>query len=611
MKKLGKIALALMLCLSLVAGVTAFAAPQGDVHTNCGGNCGNNPVIILPGISMSPSVVYDENGEKAVDGNGKVLQGGLMIIDSTEVVDFALKSLILPLLATLFTQKDAMGFTDKIYETICVAFDTQKTLDDGSSKHDVRVAEMPWPVSEMDNGKDYDKNWFYRTYPVADVVAKIGEDHCYVFNYQLIGNPVDAAAKLNDFIQTVKAQTGHSKVNFINLSLGGSVFTAYIDQFGHADLGKVINGVALLDGSELFARLLAREFNLSDQFIFHEFFPMIMDQEGPGAWAGYLINLLVRFLPRSVFEDTLTRLTDGLLETFILNAGQFWAMVPSAKYPELAQRYLADPAKAAFKVKTDAFYQAQLNLKQNILDAVADGVIVQNLAGTNLGIGEQRYTFFSIIADSDKINSDGVIHLGSTTLGATAAPLGEKLSDEYLAGKDPKYISPDQSFDLSTALLPDNTWVFIGQHHEADDNAALMNLAQELVLNDELVNVNSNPEKHPQFNKVCNIDNVKKNLQPKAIAALKEYNDGNVQYTADQVAKLEAAIARGEAAMKTFIGDQDMIAEAELALILILTELNMLQPKVETFDLYAILTPILKVLSKAVLKFHGAIGYFD
>ena len=70
------------------------------------------------------------------------------------------------------------------------------------------------------------------------------------------------------------------------------------------------------------------------------------------------------------------------------------------------------------------------------------------------------------IAPSWALEGDAVIETSSSSLGAVTAPLGDYFSDEYLADKDMKYISPDKTIDASTCLFPEKTWFIKGVLHE-------------------------------------------------------------------------------------------------------------------------------------------------
>lgn len=94
-----------------------------------------------------------------------------------------------------------------------------------------------------------------------------------------------------------------------------------------------------------------------------------------------------------------------------------------------------DKDHAVLKAKTDRYHQAQLNLRKNVLAAHAAGVKIDSIAGANLAFGDIEYSYFSIIKSALDTNSDGIIQLSSTTMGATGAAPGQKLPDSYKPAK--------------------------------------------------------------------------------------------------------------------------------------------------------------------------------
>jgi hypothetical protein len=79
--------------------------------------------------------------------------------------------------------------------------------------------------------------------------------------------------------------------------------------------------------------------------------------------------------------------------------------------------------------------------------------------------------------------SDNVIETANSSLGATTAALGQIFSEEYLAGKDMKYISPDKTVDASTCLFPEKTWFIKDLSHEV--TSATIPLHKELLFTAE------------------------------------------------------------------------------------------------------------------------------
>ena len=461
------------------------------------------PTIILPGISQSVSYLADENGNPVKNKDGKELSGGLMIIDDSTVINKALKHLLFPALLTLITQKEHLGFTDKIYDFACDIFDIQASTPDGVPKQSLKTITFDTSLAGM---SEKDKEDFYKDVPLQEYVNAVGEENVYLFAFPLLGTPVENGKNLQDYINWIKAETGAQKVNLAPLSLGGTVLTAWAN-YEHAnydDINKIINVVSLLNGTDIMGDFFARDFILEDQFINADFFPRVMKESSGDATVGYLINILLRIFPRAIFEKTLTRAVDGVLDTFILNAPQFWAMVPKERYPGLADRYLdldKYPEKALLRQKTDAFYAAQQNLEANFLDMVENhGVKIYNICGYNMDFGVQNYNFFGIMKSSLTTNSDALIPIQSTSIGATAAPAGKQLDADYLAGvANQAYISPDKSLDASTCLFPDRVWFFRDAHHEFGRSDLTIEIAVRIITG-EVEDIYTDTDKYPQFN---------------------------------------------------------------------------------------------------------------
>ena len=70
MKKLFRKAIALCLCIALLASMTLIGASATDRITDCNGECEHYPAIIVPGLGQSDTWVLDENGEFVYDEEG-------------------------------------------------------------------------------------------------------------------------------------------------------------------------------------------------------------------------------------------------------------------------------------------------------------------------------------------------------------------------------------------------------------------------------------------------------------------------------------------------------------------------------------------------------------
>lgn len=603
MKKFSTRAISLFMAVVMLIGVCSI---MSFAETNDTCDCGHCPVIILPGINHSPTYLYDDKNEPVLDKNGDQIGGTLLIIAVDRLLDEVLPKAIFNVLGSLLLQRD-LGLTDAVYKAACTAFGIQACDKNGDMVNNLQTKRWNYPLSQM---TDDEVEWVYRMVPMKSLVDAIGENHTYFFTFNLVGNPMDSADDLDEYIDMVREQTGHDKVNLIPVSLGGTILTAYLDSYGHDKINEIVGAVACLDGTDIIADMMDRKFNLSDNFLYHEFIASIFeDSEGYGTY-GYLINTALRILPRDVVNGVLTAAMSGILDTMIINCPQFWAMVPSDRYNALAQRYLTGNDYYWLREKTDRFQQARLNLKDNILAAADDGVEVSFIAGSGLNFGDQEYPYFAIMDSANKVNSDGIINLESTTLGAFGAVNRGKLPENYTqrytnpAYPDYSYLSPDGSVDVSTAVLPDNTWIFLGQHHEVGNNDVVLNLAKSLLLN-EVNDVHSNPEKWPQFNYSCHTKSLRRWLVPDA----KKIDPSTL--SAEDAAELSAAIAQAEEVLGATIADEEKAQAAEKRLTDILVKIGAREAEKDTKVADSIGEAITKGISWVLLKLMGGKGFFD
>ncbi len=615
MKKTAKKLISVVLAISLVFSVCAVAfsvsASTGYAEFNsveeaaeklaASGN--HYPLVIAPGINHSPVYLCDENNEIIFDEDGNTTNGTLLLVNTDNLVPLILKHVAVPLILMLLTQSDC-GLAAGLQVLVDDVLSLQKTHPDGSLENNLQLKDFHFPLSKFDENSfdgEYDREWFYRQLPIRAYTDIVGEDEVYLYTFNLVGNVMESAKGLNDFIKFVKEETKSDKVNLLNVSLGGTVFTAYMDQFDASeDINEIVSVVAVHDGTEIIADFFQREWNLTDESIYCDLFPYIMSIESDSAALGYLINILLRILPRAELELILTSVYDVLFENMLHNTSQFWAMLPSSAYPDLAERYLSDEEHAQLRESTDAFYQAQLNLTDNIQEFMDKGGQFNTICGYGLFFGEQEYSFFAVADSYNKVNSDGIIQIQSTSLGATSALPGEKL-----AVADDTYLSPDKSVDASTCAFPNNTWFFENQHHEIGGNDVALRLAIELMLDESLVDVNSNPSRWPQYNGTRNTKWVTRSYFPDAA----ELDRSTL--SAEQNAELDAALAEAQAMLNRTIIDVEGDAATVERLYQALVFCGAYDAEEDTSTQDTILNSIAKFASDLVYKFVGPKGFFD
>ncbi len=498
------------------------------------------PTVILPGISQSISYLADENGDPALNADGEELSGGLLIIDSSTIMNTLLKNLLLPLSTALIMQKTSDALAEGVYNTVCDVFAIQSSDKNGNPVNNLKTIEYKTSVAGMSQD---DRDYFYRMIPMQSITEEVGEDNLYLYAFPLIGDPMQSAAGLDEYIQFIKEEKGVDKVNIVTISLGGTILTAYLElkkDTGYEDVNRVVNVVSCLDGTDVMGDFFLRNFNIEDEFLFHRYLPMIMkESEGYGT-LGYVINIALKIFPKEVVYTILTAAVDGILDTLMLNCPQFWAMIPSDRFEDCKAKYnyiWTDPEYAELAVKLDAFRTAKLNLEDNLLALNSNGKLVHNICGYGLDYSVMDYCFFGIMKSSDTTNSDAIIDIDSTSLGATYVPAGEILGDE-IRYSETAIISPDGSIDISTCLFPENVWLFEGQHHEVGRNDVIIKLVGKLITG-EIKSVNDMSEEFPQFNGNRNTKNITRWYLEEAEGVLNAEDQS--MYTQADLIELQAA----------------------------------------------------------------------
>ncbi len=520
------------------------------------------PTVILPGISQSVSYLADENGDPFLNANGDELSGGLLIIDEAALPSVLVNDLLVPLTRSLINQKDA-GLSEGVYNTVKDLFKLQSSNKRGEPMYNLQTISYETSVAGMSQD---DRDYFYRMIPMQSITAEVGEDNLYLYAFPLIGDPMESAAGLNDYIQMIKEQKGVDKVNIVTISLGGTILTAYLDLYkdtGYPDVNMVVNVVSCLHGTDIMGDFYLRQWNLEDEFFFHEYIPLIFEESEGYSTYGHLINVAIKIFPKQVVYAILTAAVDGILDTLMLNCPQFWSMIPTDRFDDAKAKYSfiwEDPSYAVLAKKIDRFHTAAVNLDDNLVTLRTNSVnnaLVHNLCGYGLDYGKYDYNFFAAMASCKVTNSDAIIDIDSTSLGATYAKAGTILDDEILF-RDGAIISPDGSIDASTCLFPNNVWFFQGQHHEVGRNDVVIKLVGKLISN-QIKSTADMADAYPQFNGNRNTKNIFRWYLEEAEGVLNA--EDKSMYNEDDLIELQEAYDEAKALLETTICEAS-VAEA-------------------------------------------------
>ncbi len=432
------------------------------------------PCVILPGIGQSKVELVDKKGEKIkmawpLDVDGEALMNQLKA----------------PLMKMMLFRKDA-GFSDKVASMLKDIADPIVSLPDGSMKNNLKVVSYPNSLAECTADE---KRYIYKMVPLQMLSERIGEENLYFFAYNSFGDTYETAELLSDFIDRVKEKTGSDKVNLVPVSLGGALSTAYFQLFRHKkDVKRVMYFVAALGGSHLIADVMEKAVKTENGLAMVEMLANAKTAESLGG--------LLKMMPEGVFEATVDKALDTLNKEVLGNSLSMWGIIPPERYKALAERYLSDKTHALLKEKADRFYEYRIHFPETVRELEEEGVEFFAVCGYGLPL--------MALAKTDKMSSDGIIHISSTTLGALSAPLGEKLTsfpEEGRVCKDSthSHLSPDGTVDAAYGLWPERTWYFASQEHDATAyNDKALGVAARVLSDDSFTDIYSDAD-YPQF----------------------------------------------------------------------------------------------------------------
>ncbi len=542
MKKIISVLLVFALAFSMVS-LTASA----QVKTECEGNCDTCPAIVVPGIGQSNVWALDENGDYLLDEDGDRISCFPAVFDVKSIV----LKVLFPALLTLVTQMD-FGLSDALCDVVVDAFAVNMCDEKGKNTGNIEIEKYLKSVAEC---SEYEKEQIYDNIPLQAFSELAGEDHLYYFAYTSFGNNYDIVTELYEFIQMVKEETGHDKVNIVPISMGGSLANGLFEYYPDVmdDIAKVVYIVPALNGSTIVGDLYTKNFAFFDtDFLYNGFLETLMDEED-----ARMIEVIARILPDEVLTGVLKNVANCLVEDVAANITSLWGLCPKEYYLKAAEDLLAD--KPEIKKQTDKFYKAQVNSLANIQKLVDKGVQVFNIVDYDVPL-------YQIGTSWNNDNADGVIHLSSTSMGAKSALCGKTLGENYKQANTSKncsdpthnHVSPDGVVDASVGLLPDTTFYFDGQGHEQTArNDIIISLATRLLATNDIKDVYSTPD-YPQFNGRRDLRGLKNTYIPTA-----EKVDTSA-LSSEVAAELETALAEAKAFVaKTacYDGEQKKVEE--------------------------------------------------
>ncbi len=410
MKKITALCLALLMALSLVP--VSLAA---EVDT-----C---PIIYLPGISSS-DLYHDVN-----DPTSEI------VFPSVDEVKKMVTDEIVPALIVYAADKDADKLAGVLSDQFNIIFAGHFNNPDGSPKGN-SGAIVKYPSSVSKNSR-------------------------VTFDWDWRSDPFAAAEKLDNFIDYVIEKSGCSKVALASHSLGSVVILTYLNVYGDDKISGIVYDTPVVDGVNYLGEFLVGNFETDGEALIstvsgilsasddEELAESIMDVftlAGIPAELSGLLNSAIDEVTPVIFRDTMVPL--------FACWPSIWAMVPEGDFDAAVDyiftNYLTDEDSKVLRAKIEKYNdEIRADRHEKLLEFDEEGRFAVI----------SRYGYSSLpLMDRWAETGDTVVETKSSSLGATTAPVGSVLGDDYLADKDAAFISPDKTVDASTCLFRDKTW---------------------------------------------------------------------------------------------------------------------------------------------------------
>ena len=166
----------------------------------------------------------------------------------------------------------------------------------------------------------------------------------YHFWYDWRLDPIESAAKLNDYIKDVKHITGADKVGINASCLGTIVTTTYVKMYGVGDIQGIGYTGSLANGAEFLSEAISGKFDINSNainrilmdsayiglFDFDEFVETSIDL----VVASGLVDYLEADIRKNIYDKLVYGVTSALALSTIFTYPSYWAAVSKEDYAQ-------------------------------------------------------------------------------------------------------------------------------------------------------------------------------------------------------------------------------------------------------------------------------------
>lgn len=481
--------LSFLLCVLMLLPVAAVAEAAGGV----------TPVIVVSGFGSYP-LYSTESGEETQ-----------VFPPQTKDIMSVVGNSVLPFAGSAVSG-DWNLFADKCFGKIySKLFEIISCDETGESRHSVSAVSFPLSVNNYPEILEH-KNEEDEQGVTKAIASAVGAENVYYFNYDWRLDPLKTADDLNAYIENVKSEKTAEKVILVPCSMGGVITNSYLYKYGSQSIEKIIYCLVASKGIDLVGELFSKNVEIDTDMLLERLFSF----ERGDIFTQTLISALQTGVEMT---PALSKAVDSFVKKFISGSNDrayneillvsfasmpgMWSFCPDSYYENAKNTMFPDGGNSEFIKRLDEYhYNVQNKAEELIKNAQANGCEAYITASYG-------YVGFPA-AKSAWEQSDCLVETKNESFGATCAPYGETLGENYAAkgtvcsDEGHNHLSRDGIIDASTCLLPEKTWFIKYMKHVGFKNGSeASELLIWLVTSEEELTIYSN-EKYPQFTEFNN-----------------------------------------------------------------------------------------------------------
>lgn len=396
---------------------------------------------------------------RGLDFNGLILDQGTK--NERPALSINVPKLIFGIVKTLTLSifGGTEGFVDGVID---VAGDILSPLacdKNGNTVQNVSVKEYDKNMASYPEKIESSQNQDSEAGVVAEACERYGAENVYYVTYDWRLDPYKTADKINARVNLALKESGCNKVKLICCSMGGVMTQAYFDKYGYEKiescmfLSTAIYGAYSasdpLSGKVSFDKSTLNNF-LNGALSDLSWLWSALDSSGVTDGLIAFANNLADNYKDKIYDEL-------LMDTFACMPG-IWAMHITEDFDSAKQFIFGGKEEqyAGLIKKIDKYQEYCLKRDSFLKQMQADGVEIMLVCSYNKPVVP--------VYEHSYCNGDQVLETELMSAGATVAPYGKTLGDDYVAA-NPEKLSPDRVIDASTCLFPDNTWFIKNATH--------------------------------------------------------------------------------------------------------------------------------------------------